>query len=77
MNPFIKEGDVLTLSGVNAGECRIPIGTVIACRHGHTGLVIHRVIKRTDNGYLIRGDNNYQADGFVKEEEIIATVSGV
>lgn len=37
--------------------------------------VLHRIIKTTDNGYIIRGDNVYHTER-VKDEDIIGVLKG-
>lgn len=74
MAPFIKGGDVLTVSPL----CNSPItiGKPVAFIHPLTKhLAIHRVIARNGQRYLIKGDNVFKVDGLVSQENILGYVS--
>jgi hypothetical protein len=76
MAPFIKDGDILTLS---PSPRRKPgIGDVIACRlpKGNK-LVIHRVIRVFKDRCLIRGDYCSEPDGWIPATHILAVVSSI
>ena len=76
MQPFIRDKDVLTIAPVK--DTQFSLGDVVAFAHpGTNRLVIHRIIGRTNNGWLIKGDNCYEPDGVVVDEKIIGRVSRV
>ena len=73
MSPFIRDLDVLTISPLHDQQPRI--GDVVAFSHPENGrLAIHRIIKRTGSGWLIKGDNCEEADGVVAVDNIIGRV---
>ena len=76
MVPFIKDGDVLTvvpLQGTSPG-----LGDVVAFFHpGTEKLAIHRVVGEKGHFYCIRGDNSFQADGFIPKTSILGRVKRV
>lgn len=73
MRPFIRDKDVLTISPVKNKQ--LSLGDVVAFTQPGIGkLAIHRIIGRTDKGWLIRGDNCPEADGVVATENIIGRV---
>jgi hypothetical protein len=76
MDPFIRDGDVLTI--VPAGPRRLRPGDVIACCHpigGH--LVVHRVVANEQAGVVLRGDANDAVDGVVATADVLGVVSEV
>ena len=76
MSPFIRNLDVLTISPLH--DQRPRIGDVVAFSHPENGrLVIHRIIKKTGSGWLIKGDNCQEADGVVATDNIIGCVTRI
>lgn len=73
MHPFIRHQDILTVSpvpdnGPNTGD-------VVAFSRPDVGnLTVHRVVEKTDHGYLIRGDNTEKPDGIIPLSSIIGVV---
>ena len=66
MMPFIRSGDrviiVNKIRRLKKGE----IGLFLL----EENLVLHRVKKVKNNGYIFYGDNRYRSDGFVSEEKV-------
>ena len=76
MSPFIKDGDVITISPLINGS--IGIGKPVAFIHFQTGkLVVHRVVGRYGNNYLIKGDRSTEADGLIPRKNILGIVTRV
>lgn len=76
MLPMLKEGrDISVLVPPNRAPKRGDV--VLFIRKGENSqLVLHRIIKRRDNGsYVIRGDNTYQNEP-VKAENVLALLEG-
>lgn len=76
MKPFIRDGDILTVAPL-AG--RLPeVGEVVAFVQPETGrLAIHRVVSRTPEGWLLRGDNCPESDGLVPAQNLLGRVTAV
>lgn len=75
MSPFIKDGDVLTISPLLFSP---DIGDVVAFIHPKTGkLNIHRVVSKKGDFYLVKGDNTLEADGFIRKENVIGFMTAV
>lgn len=76
MAPFIKDGDILTLSPLSL---RKPgIGDVVACRLPNGDkLIIHRLVKTSNNYCLIRGDYRPEPDAWISPKNILACVSRI
>jgi signal peptidase I len=76
MSPFIKDGDLITvapLKGASPG-----LVDVIAFTHAGTSrLVIHRVVGKRADSYLVKGDNTLDVDGFIPEANILGCVKKV
>jgi ribosomal protein S18 acetylase RimI-like enzyme len=73
MQPFIRDKDILTISPL---KDRQPVlGDVVAFTQPFTErLAIHRIIGKTDKGWLIKGDNGDAPDGIIPNEKIIGRV---
>lgn len=76
MSPFIKDGDVVTvapLRGATPG-----LGDVVLFIHPRTGkLVIHRIVGKRADSYLIKGDNFPEGDDLVPKAKILGHVAKV
>jgi hypothetical protein len=76
MSPFIRDGDVLTVSPFLD---RSPaFGDVAAFIHPGTGeFVVHRMIGIRDGAYLIQGDAALESDGRVPKEKVLGRVTQI
>ena len=77
MSPFICDGDALIIEPICKIK-RIEKGDIVACIspvEGH--LIIHRVIKKQNGQYLLKGDNVYHCDGYCREKDIHGCVKKV
>lgn len=75
MNPFIKNGDLITISPL---FCSAPeIGEVVAFRDPADRLLVHRVVGKKRQGYLIKGDNVENPDGVIQSENILGRLTAV
>ncbi len=75
MDPFVRDGDVLTV-----GAClrRPAVGEIVAACHPVTGrLLVHRVVAHVDGGVLVRGDGAGQADGVLGPAGVLGAVVSV
>lgn len=76
MSPCIKDGDILTVAPWSGRRPRI--GDVVAYIHpASEKLVVHRIVGKRGNYYLIKGDNVLETDGFLPAESILAHVKKV
>jgi hypothetical protein len=76
MSPFIKDGDVLTITPLQ-GSCP-RFGDVAVFTHPHTGkLIIHRIIGKRGGSYRTKGDNSSEEDGMISREAILGRVTRV
>ncbi len=70
MSPFIRDGDVITIA-----QRRIRYGDVVAFMNPSSGkLTVHRIVRVSRKGCLIKGDNTPEPDGWVPESSIIGRV---
>jgi len=75
MSPFIKDEDIITISPLLS---KIRPGQIVAFLHPETGkLVVHRVIKKKGDFYLIKGDRGLDIDGEIPRGDILGTVTDV
>jgi hypothetical protein len=76
MSPFIKDGDVVTIRPLSAGEPRT--GDVAAFLFPSTGRVaLHRVVAAGDGLFHLKGDNVPEGDGAVAADRILGVVARV
>jgi hypothetical protein len=77
MAPFIRDGDVITVSPFGRG--RPGVGDVVAfVRPGYGHLVVHRVVARCGPDAFIRGDAAAEAtDGVIPAENLLGRVTRV
>ena len=76
MSPFIRDGDVVTVSPLFGAAPHL--GDVVALiQPGSSKLIIHRVVGGKDSSYMIRGDNVSKEDGLVSIENILGFVTKV
>lgn len=70
MSPFIRDGDVITVA-----PGRIRFGDAVAFVNPHGGkLTVHRVVRISRDGYLIKGDNTSEPDGTVPRTSLLGRV---
>lgn len=73
MTPFIRDGDVITVA---PGQIRF--GDMVAFVSPHSGkLTVHRVVRISRDGYLIKGDNVLEPDGCVPRTSLLGRVVSV
>lgn len=73
MHPFIRHEDIITVAPLPAGG-PVPGDIVAFVRPDIGKLIVHRVIAKTDDGYLIKGDNTENPDGIIPAANILAIV---
>jgi hypothetical protein len=75
MDPFVRDGDVLTVAPVRG---RPGLGRVVAVRDPVTGRpVVHRVVAHGAGGVLVRGDGAGRADGVAGPDDVLGQVVAV
>lgn len=76
MYPFIRHGDIITISPLSGSLPRY--GEVVAfVRPTLCNLIVHRVIGRRDSDLIIKGDNIARPDGFIPTSNILGRVTKV
>ena len=76
MSPFIKDGDVVTISPLRGSPPRM--GDIVAFQSPSTGnLLIHRTVGKLRNLYVMQGDNVPAADDAVPETAILGSVTKI
>lgn len=77
MQPFIRDGDVLTISPKS--KLKPSLGKVIAfVNHGNQNLLIHRVIEVKAPLFLTKGDNSYdKTDGWIHLSQVLGCVTRI
>lgn len=77
MRPLIRQGkDVMIIKSINDG-CKLKKMDVPLYKRENGQYVLHRIIKVTKDGYVIRGDNTYLNEYGVKDNQILGVLSGV
>lgn len=76
MWPILRDGDIATLQRYEHHP--FEAGAIVAYRSPrHQGIVIHRVIGVSASGYLIKGDNRIDTDGFIARENILGYIQQI
>ena len=76
MYPFIKDGDVVTISPLSNPS--VGLGRAVAFINPKTErLIIHRVVGKRANHYLIKGDNVTKEITLIPRENILGRVTKV
>jgi hypothetical protein len=76
MSPFIKDSDVVTISPMS--DSSPGFGEVIAFIHPKTDkLIIHRVVWKSRDACLLKGESALESDGLIKKESILGLVTKV
>lgn len=74
MYPFLKDDDVITVSPLFRRSLRF--GDVAVFVQPKTDKVlVHRVVGKRRNAYLMKGDNSYYFDGLILKEQILGYVT--
>jgi hypothetical protein len=76
MHPFIRDGDVVTISPQPEGGM-YPGDVAAFCLPDRGMLAVHRVVARRGGDYLLRGDNADEADGFIPPVKMLGLVTRV
>jgi signal peptidase I len=72
MSPFILDGDAIT---IEPAASRPGLGDVVAfINPACNRLMVHRIIRISPSGYLIKGDNNSIPDGEVEASAVLGRV---
>ena len=77
MRPLIRQGkDVMIIKSVD-NCCKLKKMDVPLYKRENGQYVLHRIIKVTKDGYVIRGDNTYSNEYGVTDSQILGVLSGV
>jgi len=75
MTPFIRDGDILTISPLKQ---KLQIGDVVPfIKPGFIKLIVHRIVRKRRNNYLLKGDNSWNFDGTIHAENLLGIVSKI
>ncbi len=75
MLPLIRQGrDSVVIEKLDGNA---KIGDVIFFRRPNGQFVLHRVVGKRKDGYILCGDNQWQKERGVREEWIIGTMTGI
>ena len=69
MEPFLHRGDLTILRQTGDYE----IGDVVTYHHPRLGRVIHRIVDRSGDKYILQGDNNSWIDSY---QPVVADIAG-
>jgi hypothetical protein len=76
MTPFVKDGDVITVSPFAGASPRM--GDVVAFIRPETEkLLVHRIVGKSGDSYLIKGDSVHDEDDHVREVNVLGRVVAV
>lgn len=69
---FRSKKDIVTVTR-NYGELRVN-DVLLYRKKGTDDLILHRLLKITDNGFIIRGDNRFSKETNVTPDDIVGVV---
>jgi len=76
MSPFIKDGDILTVSPL--GKSPPGIGDVVIFIHPvDQNVVVHRVVAKSGNAYRVKGDNSPGMDTPLPRDNVLGRLERV
>lgn len=76
MHPLIKDSDIITVSPISGAAPRL--GDVVVFIHPKfDNLILHRVVGKKGNRFLIKGDNIQDYDGYIPRDRILGYVTKV
>ncbi len=76
MSPFIRNMDIVTISSLP--QYKPETGDIVAVLLiGKESIVVHRVVGKKKEKFIIKGDNNKIRDGLFEQNQIIGLVSKV
>ena len=76
MSPFVRDGDVITVSPLSDTSPRL--GDVVAFIRPESGkLAVHRVVGKWDGSYLIRGDSAPDSADLIPRANVLGRVTRV
>ncbi|MEZ5126624.1 MAG: S24/S26 family peptidase [Thermoleophilia bacterium] len=73
MAPFVRDGDVVVVAPLRGVAPRVGEVVAVELARGAT-LAVHRVVRRSHRGVLVRGDNAAAADGVVPPPSVLGRV---
>ena len=76
MYPFIHSGDWVELALLKGREQSIRKGDIILFRKGES-LYLHRVLRRSSKGFIVKGDMSYGSDGLIPPADVLAIAVSV
>lgn len=75
MRPLLRDGrDRVVLHPCAGRDCRP--GDVVLFRHGGRH-VLHRIVRRDGEGFVLRGDGNYRLEERCAEKDVLAVMTHV
>ncbi len=77
MSPFIRNEASVTLRPLDENRSLKNGDIVAAAIRDKRRVIVHRIIKVTASGYLIKGDNNTTIDGWFCRKDILGVVEKV
>lgn len=76
MFPFIRDGDIVTVSPLR--HFQDIFGQAVAFVHPKSKkIVIHRIIAKSENTYLVKGDTTSAPDAWIRRGDILGLVTKI
>jgi ribosomal protein S18 acetylase RimI-like enzyme len=75
MEPFIRNGDVITISPLGSPPL---LGEVVAfINPDNHRLTVHRIVAHAPQGHIIKGDNVPASDGVITDQHVLGRVTHI
>ncbi len=74
MSPFICNNEIVVIEPIIR---KLRVGDVILFEGRDRKLILHRIVKKTEGGYITRGDASGHDDGLLQQSEVLGRAVGV
>ena len=74
MRPFIKNGDVITITPLSGAPLSVGDVAIFLCPDTGKAMV-HRVVGKQGDSFLMKGDNSPCPDGLIPKSDILGRIS--
>ncbi len=76
MSPFIRDKDIVMISPITRSH--LGLGKVVACLcPPYKKLIVHRIVAKKSNYYLIKGDSYLWADCRISKKDVLGVVTAI
>lgn len=75
MEPLIRDGKDNIVLKKPSGKIRV--GDIVFYKRSNGKLVLHRIIGKDEDGFILRGDNQWSKEHGISESQVIAVLDSI